>query len=102
MPLPDDPWAAGKCGLKALQYMALGVPTIASPVGVNSEILSNGENGFLAETEDDWVAAITSLLDDEGLRRDLGRRGRDTVEADYSGQRWAPRFLEVLEEAASR
>ena len=72
MPLPDEPWSRGKCGLKALQYMALGIPTVCSPVGVNSEIIQDSFNGFLAGTEDEWVAKLTQLLNDSKLRARLG------------------------------
>src|SRR5438105_494050 len=61
MPLPDDQWSRGKCGLKALQYMALGVPTVCSPVGVNSEIIRDGENGLIASTDDEWVEKLSGL-----------------------------------------
>jgi glycosyltransferase involved in cell wall biosynthesis len=101
MPLPDDEWSRGKCGLKGLQYMALNVPTIMSPVGVNTEIVSPGENGFLASTEDDWVDCIARLVKDHDLRRRVGAAGRQTVLDRFSGREWAPRFLEVLERAAS-
>ncbi len=101
MPLPDDQWSQGKCGLKALQYLALGVPTITSPVGVNPDIISSGDNGLLASTEDQWVEAVSRLVADAPLRRRLGDAGRQTVVERYSGRRWAPRFLEVLEQAAS-
>jgi glycosyltransferase involved in cell wall biosynthesis len=102
MPLPDDEWSRGKCGFKALLYMALGVAPVVSPVGVNTEIVSAGENGLLVSTEDDWVAALRSLVEDPDLRQRLGAAGRETVVERYSGQRWAPRFLEVLQEAAER
>lgn len=102
MPLPDDDWARGKCGFKALLYMALGVPTVASPIGVNPEIIEDGVNGLLAASEDEWVTAIERLILDEELRHDLAASGRATVEERYSGQVWAPRFLDVLEEATAR
>lgn len=101
MPLPDDEWSRGKCGFKALLYMALGVPTVASPVGVNSTIITSGENGLLATTEDQWVEAVGLLVDSARERERLGRSGRETVVEHYSGQRWAPRFLRVLEHAAA-
>src|SRR5260370_3518113 len=62
MPLPDDAWSKGKCGLKALQFMALGIPTICSPVGVNTEIIKDGQNGFIAHTEPEWVDQMGRLL----------------------------------------
>ncbi|MBM3673090.1 MAG: glycosyltransferase family 4 protein [Actinobacteria bacterium] len=101
MPLPDDEWSRGKCGFKALLYMALGVPAIASPVGVNTEIIEHGVNGLHASTEDEWVEAIEQLARDPELCSRLATEGRKTVVERYSGQRWAPRFLEVLEEAAA-
>lgn len=100
MPLPDDPWSRGKCGLKALQYMALGIPTICSPVGVNGEIISDGENGFLAATEEEWIDKMTRLLQSSRLREKLGRAGRATVEEKYSAAVQAPRVFAVLEAVA--
>jgi glycosyltransferase involved in cell wall biosynthesis len=97
MPLPDDPWSRGKCGLKALQYMALGIPTVCSPVGVNSEIIRDGANGFIAASEDEWVARLKLLLGSAELRERLGRAGRKTVEATYSAAIQAPRVRDVLE-----
>ncbi|MEA2627397.1 MAG: hypothetical protein QOD06_3442 [Candidatus Binatota bacterium] len=84
MPLTDDPWTRGKCGVKILQYFAAWVPAVCSPVGVNSEIVRHGVNGFLASTEDEWVEAIEALLGDEDLRRQCGNSGRRTVEERYS------------------
>jgi glycosyltransferase involved in cell wall biosynthesis len=101
MPLPDDEWGRGKCGFKALLYMALGVPAVVSPVGVNTEIVEEGVNGLFASTEDEWVDAIKRLAADPELRHRLAVEGRRTVVERYSGQRWAPRFLDALEEAAA-
>jgi glycosyltransferase involved in cell wall biosynthesis len=84
MPLPDDEWAKGKCGFKALQYMAMKIPTVASPVGVNTEILKEGINGLLARNPSEWESALSSLIGDEGLRRQLGQAGQHTVERYYS------------------
>lgn len=84
MPLPDDEWAKGKCGLKGLQYMALEIPTIMSPVGVNSEIIIDGKNGFLAATEEEWIDRISMLIESEELRLRLGKEGRTTVQEFYS------------------
>ncbi|MBV9126175.1 MAG: glycosyltransferase [Planctomycetes bacterium] len=101
MPLPDDEWSRGKCGLKLLQCMAVGVPVIGSPVGVNGDIIQDGVNGFLAASDDEWVDKLSLLIADPELRREMGRAGRRTVEERYSGQLWAPRVREVLEEVAS-
>jgi len=102
MPLPDSPWERGKCGLKALQYMALSIPAVASPVGVNREIIKHGENGLLASTEDEWEQSLARLLSDVSLRRELGRAGRATVEQEYSARIHAPRVAEVFRGAAWR
>lgn len=84
MPLPDDPWARGKCGLKGLQYMALGIPTIMSPVGVNTEIIQHGVNGFLASDTEQWVDVITRLIESRELREQIGEAARKTVIDKYS------------------
>lgn len=102
MPLPDDEWTRGKCGFKALLYMSLGVPAIVSPVGVNTEIVDHGVNGLIASAENDWIEAITRLIRDVELRRTLGDAGRRTVIDRYSGQEWAPKFLDVLTYAAQK
>jgi glycosyltransferase involved in cell wall biosynthesis len=96
MPLPDDNWSKGKCGLKALQFMALGIPTICSPVGVNTDIIQDNENGFLAGTEAEWVDKLTRLLRSAELRRRLGDAGRVTVEQQYSAAIQAPRVYEIF------
>lgn len=100
MPLPDTPWARGKCGYKLIQYMACGLPVVASPVGVNSEIVEHGVNGFLAETDDEWRAAIATLLTDADLRRRMGDAGRKKVEEQYSLQVWGPRVAQLLRSVA--
>lgn len=99
MPLPDAEWERGKCGLKALQYMALGVPTIVSPVGVNAEIVSHGENGLVARTDGEWEEALDRLLADAALRARLGSAGRATVERSYSAAVHAPRVAAALRAA---
>jgi glycosyltransferase involved in cell wall biosynthesis len=96
MPLPDDKWAKGKCGLKGLQYMALGIPTIMSPVGVNSTIINQGENGFLASDETQWIIYLRDLLTDPELRRTVGLKARQTVEKKYSTQVWKETYLETF------
>jgi glycosyltransferase involved in cell wall biosynthesis len=101
MPLPDDQWSKGKCGLKALQYMALGVPTMCSPVGVNSDIIQDGENGFLASAKDEWIEKLKRLLASAELRRKLGAAGRRTVEEKYSAKVQAPRVFQILTSVTS-
>jgi glycosyltransferase involved in cell wall biosynthesis len=84
MPLPNDDWAKGKCGFKGLQYMALAIPAVMSPVGVNTEIVSDGQNGFLAEIESEWIQKISLLIESPELREKLGNAGRETVVNRYS------------------
>ena len=84
MPLSDDNWSKGKCGFKALQYMALGIPTIASSIGVNSEIIDDGINGYLASTDEEWENKITNLISSNKLRKKLGLAAHKTVENRFS------------------
>src|SRR6056297_1871598 len=98
MPLPDTPWMRGKCGYKLIQYMACGLPVIASPVGVNAEIVEHGVNGFLVGTDEEWKSALTILLKDPDLRRRMGREGRKKVEREYSLQVQGPRVARLLRE----
>lgn len=100
MPVEDDPWSRGKCGYKLIQYMACGLPAIGSPVGVNSEIVADGENGFLPETPEQWEAALVRLIGDAGLRREMGIKGRARAEARYSLASQQPRLLELLRSLA--
>lgn len=100
MPLPDTPWARGKCGYKLIQYMACGLPVVASPVGVNRDIVEHGVNGFLAETEDEWRAAVGTLLNDADLRHRMGAAGRRKVEEQYSLQVWGLRVAQMLRSVA--
>jgi glycosyltransferase involved in cell wall biosynthesis len=101
MPLPDDPWARGKSGYKLIQYMACGLPVVASPVGVNSEIVRDGESGFLASSLPDWQVALDRLLDDPGVRARMGSEGRRRAVAEYSLQAHAPRVVEIIKSAAA-
>lgn len=101
MPLPDDEWARGKCGLKGLQYMALEIPTIMSPVGVNSDIIAHGQNGLLASTEAEWVDTLSQLVESAELRRRLGAAGRATVIERYSVRSQREVYREIFEEACA-
>ena len=98
MPLPDDAWARGKCGFKGLQYMALGIPAVMSPVGVNTEIICDGENGFLASSQEEWIHKLSLLIDDAALRRKLGAAGHRTVEERYSFNAWKVRYARLFDE----
>lgn len=99
MPLPDTPWTRGKCGYKLIQYMACGVPVIASPVGVNSSLVEHGVNGFLASTDEEWRDALAALISDPGLRQRMGEAGRQRVEEEFSLQVWEPRVAALLRRA---
>jgi len=97
MPLPDAPFERGKCGYKLIQYMACGKPVVASPVGVNSTIVRDGVDGFLASTHQEWVSALTGLLADPGLRQRMGHAGRLRIENEFSLQKAAPRFATLID-----
>jgi len=97
MPLPDDEWSKGKCGFKALQYMALEIPAVASPVGVNSTIISDKVNGFLCSSDQEWIETLELLMLDAGLRSRIGKEGRKTVEARYSVVSNTSNFLALFE-----
>jgi glycosyltransferase involved in cell wall biosynthesis len=98
MPLPNDEWAQGKCGLKGLTYMACGIPTVMSAVGVNSEIIEHGVNGFLVKTETDWINYLSQLIESGNLRTKLGEAGRKTVEAKYSVEANSKFYLKAFRE----
>ncbi len=96
MPLPGDPWVRLRTHLKVRQYMGLGIPCVASPVGIIPELIQDGVNGFLASTEAEWIDKLSRLIDDPGLRRRLGPAGRETIEEQYSAEVWAPKVLGIL------
>lgn len=102
MPLADTPWARGKSGYKLLQYMACGLPVVASPVGVNAEIVMHGVNGFLASSDQEWREALGILLSDPKLRFQMGAEGRRKIEREYSLQVWGPRVAAILRNVAER
>lgn len=96
MPLPDEPWARGKSGYKLVQYMACGLPVVASPVGVNTTIVRDGETGLLATDTGQWGQALTRLIDDHQLRSTMGRAGRARAVQSYSLQAHAPRLIAAI------
>jgi len=98
MPLSDDLWSQGKCGFKLIQYMACGLPVIASPVGVNNEIIEQGENGFLATSTDEWLQAFYALAKDVNLCKKMGQNGRMDFEKKYSLSVTAPKFINIIHE----
>ena len=99
MPLSDGPFERGKCGYKLIQYMACGLPVVASPVGVNSQIVEHGVNGFLASTPQEWTQALKVLAADRSLRERMGRAGRQKVEQHYSLQATRQRLISLLRES---
>ena len=96
MPLSDDLWSRGKCGLKILQYFSVGVPTVCTPVGVNRDIVQDKVNGFWAQNEKQWEDRLLTLIKKDDLRRAMGIRGRKTVENLYTVEVNAPRLLGIL------
>mgnify|MGYP002346106789 CR=1 FL=1 len=96
MPLEDSFWARGKCSFKMLQYMACGLPVVVSPVGMNAEVLELGEIGYGADSIEQWVAALTYLVEDETVRCRLGVNGRQIALRDFSVTSLAPRFAGYL------
>ena len=98
-PLTDDDWSRGKCGFKAIQCMACGVPVVAAAVGVNREIITHGANSFLASTPQEWIDGLQALLSDPELRRSMAIAGRRTIEERYSLRVTAPQMAAVLHAA---
>src|SRR5690606_20158831 len=96
MPLPDDEWSKGKCGFKALQYMALEIPTVASRVGANTSIIDHEVNGFLASTEEEWSHYLALLAEDKSLREKIGKKGREKIVAHYSVRANSSTFLSLF------
>lgn len=101
-PLPVDEWVLGKSGLKAIQYMAMGLPTVATRVGTTPMIIDHGVNGLLVQTEDEWVQALELLIDDRGLRQRLGAAARETAAQKYSIEAVREQYLHVLDGVAAQ
>jgi glycosyltransferase involved in cell wall biosynthesis len=101
MPLGQEPFAEGKCGLKLIQYMACGVPAAGAKLGANAEIIRHGVDGFLASRDEEYLEVIERLAGDAALRARIGRAGRRRVEERYSLQARAQEFCGVLERAAN-
>jgi hypothetical protein len=101
-PFPDSGWTPWRCHGKVLQYMAAGIPTVASPIGIMPDYIRDGEEGYLPATEDEWTTRIATLLENGELRRRMGARGREVIGDRYSAHVWAPRVRAALESAAIR
>ena len=96
-PLPKDEWVLGKTGFKTIQYMSVGVPAVVSDIGANKIIIEDGINGFLAQTQDEWVEKLANLIEDSALRMRISLAGRRKVEEKYSLKVSAPKFLEIMQ-----
>lgn len=95
-PLINDDWALGKCGCKIIQYMGMGIPAVASPVGIHRKIINDGVNGFLADSDEEWMEKLSQLIENEALRQRLGFMSRKTVEERYSVKVNGPKLLKIL------
>lgn len=96
MPLKDDKWSEGKCGFKLIQYLSLGIPAVASPVGVNKVIIEEGKNGYLCTTKEQWKAGLKKLVEDAAFRKQAGLSGHEKMLREYSIAANKDKFIEVL------
>ena len=102
MPMPDDEWSRGKCAMKALQYMGMGIATVASAVGANRQVIAHGDDGLLASTPEEWRACLDALVADPALRARLGGAARLTVEARFAMTAAAAAFARATRDAVAR
>jgi glycosyltransferase involved in cell wall biosynthesis len=96
MPLKDDEFQRGKCGAKAITYMAVGIPAVVSPVGVNIEIVTPGINGYHCATDEDWICSLRKLIQQEALRIEMGQSAREAVVLRYSIKSLLPRMIKAF------
>jgi glycosyltransferase involved in cell wall biosynthesis len=96
-PLPEEEWVFGKSGCKALQYMAMGIPAVATAIGANFRVIENGVSGFLVKSDDEWRLSLTELMSNPDLRRRIGQAGRDRVERYYSVRANEPVYGAIFE-----
>ena len=97
MPLVDDPWSWGKCGLKIIQYQGVGLPVVCTPVGINKDLVEDGTNGYWAMTPEEWEKKLSILIENSELREQMGREGRRRVLENYTYQACAPRLFSILD-----
>ncbi|WP_339715204.1 glycosyltransferase family 4 protein [Cyclobacterium amurskyense] len=97
MPLPDNPWERGKCAYKLIQYMACGLPVVASPIGMNKDVVIHGENGFLANSKEEWISALGKLITDPQLRKEFGYKGREKVLKEFTMEGNFYRYKKLVE-----
>ena len=96
MPLPIDEWSKGKCAMKGLQYMGLQVPAVLSAIGMNTDLIEDGVNGFLASNEREWIDKLSLLIENSELRHTIGAAGRKTIEQKFSSQALNPTYLNIF------
>ena len=96
MPLPADVWSKGKCGFKALQYMALGIPAVVSGVGVNAEIVDHGINGCVCNSKEEWFSSLEKLITDSAFLRKLSEKTREKIVNNYSVKSNTENFLSLF------
>ena len=96
MPLPDDKWSKGKCGFKAIQYMSLGIPPLVSPVGMNTELVDDGVNGFVCDDKQSWLIAFEELIANADRRSSMGDLARKKIIASYSKIATKNNFIQNL------
>lgn len=101
MPLNDDLWSKGKCGLKIVQYLSVGVPVVCTPVGINSDIVVDGENGFWAMDDQEWTDRLAKLIQDKELRWQMGTKGIETIEKGYSLSVTSEKYYNILKRLQS-
>ena len=102
MPLLDDPWSWGKCGLKIIQYQGVGVPVVCMAVGINRDLVEDGVNGFWATTQEEWEEKLSVLIENNALRERMGREGRRRVLERFTIQACAPRLLSILKKVSEK
>lgn len=102
MPLANDLWSEGKCGLKILQYFGVGIPAVCTPVGVNKDVVKDGVNGFYASSPEEWLEKISILITAPALRREMGLKGRQMVLNGYTVQSCAPTLIDIIKETVNR
>jgi len=101
MPMPDDDWTKGKCAFKLIQYMSVGIPSVASPVGMNRSVIEDGVSGFFASTSSEWVEKLSTLIGSAELRKSMGDNARRAVEERFSLKKNSTLFIDTLERISS-
>jgi len=100
MPLFDDLWSKGKCGFKIIQYLGVGVPAVCTPVGINRDVVHDGVHGLWANTKDEWIEKLSTLIENASLREKMGGEGRRKIMDAYTVQVCAPKLIEWIKEMA--